>query len=207
MTYSEKSLKPILTWPLSFSATDRDTQFGMASISVVNVHGEHLSLAGVFASGGAGPVSLSYQDGLLYVLNAANGRTQAANVAGFHVDDQGRLHPIAGATRLLSAAHPNAAQVQIDPSGQVLLVTEKGTNLIDVYHIHQDGSLSGPTTFSSVGAVPFGMAFNPASPREFIVTDAAGGPNNTGAATAYRLANGSIQLITGPVFDHQVAPC
>jgi len=73
------------------------------------------SLAGVFASGGAGPVSLSYQAGLLYVLNAANGRTQAANVAGFHVDDQGRLHPIAGATQPLSAAHPNAAQVQIDP--------------------------------------------------------------------------------------------
>ena len=94
------------------------------------VFGEHLPLAWVFASGGAGPVSLSYQDGLLHVLNAANGRTQAANVAGFHVDDQRRLHPIAGATQTLSAAHPNAAQVQIDPSSQVLLVTEKGTNLL-----------------------------------------------------------------------------
>ena len=180
---------------------------GSDQISVVNVQGGHLSLAGVFGSHGAGPVSLSYRDDLLYVLNAANGRNQAANVAGFHVDDQGRLHPVAGATRPLSAARPNAAEVQIDPSGQVLLVTEKGTNLIDVYRMHHDGSLSGPTTFSSVGAVPFGMAFNLASPREFIVTDAAGGPNNTGAATAYRLADGSIQLITGPVFDHQIAPC
>ena len=160
-----------------------------------------------FDSGGVGPVSLSHQDGLLYVLNAANGGTVAANVAGFHVDDQGMLHPIAGATRPLSAPHPNPAQVQIDSSGRFLLVTEKGTNLIDVYRIHEDGSLSSPTTFTSVGAVPFGMAFDPDSQHEFIVTDAAGGPNNTGAATAYHLSHGGIQLINGPVPDHQIAPC
>ncbi len=181
---------------------------GSNQISVVNVHDGHLSLVGVFASGGVGPVSLSYQDGLLYVLNAANGSSQAANVAGFHVDDRGRLHRIAGATRPLSAPHPNAAQVQIDPSGRFLLVTEKGTNLIDVYRIHDGGRLSGPTVFQSVGAVPFGMAFNLASSRhEFIVTDAAGGPMSTGAATAYRLVHGNIQLINGPIPDHQIAPC
>src|SRR5205085_817750 len=120
-----------------------------------------------------------YHNGLLYVLNAAIGSTKtAANVAGFHVDTNGTLHPIAGATKSLSAAHPNPAQVQIDPLGQFLLVTEKDTNLIDVYHIHSDGSLSGPTTFSSVGAVPFGMAFNSASSLdEFIVADANGGQN------------------------------
>ena len=129
-------------------------------------------------------------------------------MAGFHVDDEGTLHPIAGATRPLSAPNPNPAQVLIDPSGHFLLVTEKNTNLIDVYHIHSDGSLSGPTTFPSVGAVPFGMAFNLASPlHEFIVADGAGGPNGTGAATAYRLARGNVHLITGPVPDHQIAPC
>jgi 6-phosphogluconolactonase (cycloisomerase 2 family) len=181
---------------------------GSDQISVVNVQDVHLSLAGVFASGGAGPVSLSYHDGLLYVLNAANVSAEAANVAGFHVDDNGKLHPIAGATRPLSSPHPNAAQVQIDPTGRFLLVTEKGTNLIDVYRIHGDGSLNGPSSFQSVGAVPFGMAFNLAnSQHEFIVADAAGGPNNTGAATAYRLVQGSIQLINGPVPDHQIAPC
>jgi len=181
---------------------------GSDQISVVDVHNGHLSLSGIFSSGGAGPVSLSYRDGLLYVLNAANASTQAANVAGFHVDDEGTLHAIAGATRPLSAPNPNPAEVLIDPSGQFLLVTEKNTNLIDVYHIHSDGSLSGPTTFPSVGAVPFGMAFNPASPRhELIVADAAGGPSGTGAATAYRLAHGTVQLINGPVPDFQIAPC
>ncbi|HLX58941.1 MAG TPA: beta-propeller fold lactonase family protein [Ktedonobacteraceae bacterium] len=181
---------------------------GSDQISVVNVHDGQLSVAGVFPSGGSGPVSLTYQDDLLYVLNAANGRTQASNVAGFHVDNEGTLHPIPGSTRPLSAPHPNAAQVQIDPSGRFLLVSEKGTNLIDVYHIRDDGSLSAATTFPSVGAVPFGMAFDPAGSRnELIVSDAAGGPNLTGAATAYRLAHGTPSLVSGPIPDHQIAPC
>ena len=180
---------------------------GSNQISVVNVHNGHLSPVGVFSSHGVGPVSLSYHDGLLYVLNAANGSTQAANVAGFRVDDAGHLHYIAGSNRPLSVAHPDPGQVQVDPSGHYLFVTEKLTNLLDVYHIGEDGSLSAATPVASVGAIPFGMAFDPVNGRQFIVTDAAGGPNNTGAATAYRLAHGTVNLINGPVFDFQVAPC
>jgi 6-phosphogluconolactonase len=182
---------------------------GSDQISVVNVRGGKLVPVAVFGSGGSGPVSLSYRDGLLYVLNAANASSAPANVAGFRVDDRGRLHQIAGATRPLSAAHPNPAQVQIDPSGRFLLVTEKGTSLIDVYRIHGDGSLSPPTSFPSVGAVPFGMAFDRTRSRnELLVADAAGGPNGTGAATAYRLVDGGeLRLINGPIPDHQIAPC
>jgi hypothetical protein len=52
------------------------------------------------------------------------------------------------------------------------------------------------------------MAFKPASSQdEFIVSDAAGGPNGTGAASAYSLTNGSIGLINGPVPDNLKAPC
>jgi 6-phosphogluconolactonase len=186
---------------------------GSDQISVVNVHDGKLFLAGTFPSGGAGPVSLTYQHGLLYVLNAANASKTAANVAGFHVDAKGRLHPIAGATRPLSTSHPNPAQVQIDPLGRFLLVTEKGTNLIDVYQIHSDGSLSGPSTVPAVPAIPFGMAFNLASSRhELIVSDAAGGPPGpggvpTGGAASYRLEHGTVRPITGLVPDYQVAPC
>ncbi len=168
-----------------------------------------LSLAGAFSSGGVGPISLSYHDGLLYVLNAANGSTASATVAGFKVDEVGDLHPIPGATRLLSTAHPNPAQVQIDPSGRFVLVTEKLTNLIDVYRIHADGSLGTLTSFPSTGVYPFGMAFNPARPQELIVDDGFGfgGSNPTGAVTAYRLAHGTASLMNGPVPDFQVAPC
>jgi DNA-binding beta-propeller fold protein YncE len=181
---------------------------GSDQISVVNVDDGKLTLAGVFPSGGAGPVSLTTRDDRLYVLNAANERAQAANVAGFRVAADGTLAPIPGATRPLSAAHPNPAQVQLDPSGRYLLVTEKGTNLIDVYRVGSDGSLSGPTTVPSVGAIPFALAFRPTGrPGEFLVTDAAGGPGGTGAMTAYRLAGGAVRPLDGPVPDHQIAPC
>jgi 6-phosphogluconolactonase (cycloisomerase 2 family) len=182
---------------------------GSDQISVVDVHDGRLTLVGVFPSGGSGPVSLTYEDGLLYVLNAANANPAvAANVTGFRVDAQGALHPIAGSTRPLSAAHPNPAQVLLDPYRRYLLVTEKDTNLIDLYRVGHDGSLSAPATIASVGAIPFGMAFDrPERPSEFIVADAAGGANGTGAATAYRLQNGTIHALGPAVPDHQIAPC
>jgi len=181
---------------------------GSDQISVVNVHNGHLSVAGVFPSGGSGPVSLTYQNGLLYVLDAANASTAAGNIAGFHVSADGTLHPIAGATQPLSSPRPNPAQVQIDPRGRFLVVTEKVTGLIDVYRIHSDGSLGTPTFYASVGVYPFGMAFNPASSQEnLLVDDGMGGPNSTGGVTAYHLANGNVNLINGPVFDNQIAPC
>jgi 6-phosphogluconolactonase len=180
---------------------------GSDQVSVVDVRHGRLNPVGVFASGGAGPVSLTFADDLLYVLNAANASPAAANVAGFHVDESGKLHPIPGATRPLSAPHPNPAQVLLDPEHHILLVSEKGTNLIDLYDVASDGSLSGPTSVLSVGAVPFGMAFVAGERHSLIVADALGGPNNTGAATAYRVADDHISLINGPVPDHQIAPC
>jgi DNA-binding beta-propeller fold protein YncE len=67
---------------------------GSDQISVVDADEDGLELDGVFPSGGAGPVSLSYRNGLLYVLNAANASSSTADVTGFHVDEDGRLHPI-----------------------------------------------------------------------------------------------------------------
>jgi 6-phosphogluconolactonase len=184
---------------------------GSNQISVINAHGGQLSLAGVFSSGGVGPISLTYRDGLLYVLNAANASASVANVVGFHVDEEGNLHQIAGATQPLSEAQPNPAQVQIDPSGHFLVVTEKLTNLIDVYRIHSDGSLSNATAFTSTGVYPFGMAFDPARPHELLINDALGtgsqGIKSTGAVTAYRLDEGNLNLINGPVPAFQLTPC
>lgn len=180
---------------------------GSDQISVIDVNEDGLLLIGVFPSGGAGPVSLTYDSGLLYVLNAANASPSAANVTGFRVDEQGALHPIPGSTRPLSRAHPNPAQVQLDPDRRFLLVTEKSTNLIDVYQVGRDGSLSGPASIRSVGDTPFGMAFDPARHEEFVVADAGAPPTFAGAATAYRLSDGQVRLVNGPVPDHQIAPC
>ena len=86
----------------------------------------------------------------------------------------------------------------------------KSTNLIDLYRVAHDGSLTGPTRVPSVGVYPFGMAFTHRDSRpELIVDDALGPgvPPGTGAVTAYRFAQGELHLANGPVPDHQVAPC
>jgi 6-phosphogluconolactonase (cycloisomerase 2 family) len=181
---------------------------GSDQISVLDVDDGHLTVDGVFPSGGAGPVSLTYGHGRLYVLNAANASAAPASVTGFRVDEAGQLHPISGATRPLSGAHPNPAQVQLTPDGEHLLVTEKGvltdpsTGHIDIYRVASDGSLSAPTTVPSIGAYPFGMAFDPARRAEVLVDDGV-----TGGVTAYTLDDGQLRLKDGPVEDHQIAPC
>jgi hypothetical protein len=164
-------------------------------ISVIDVRGGQLAVAGVSGSAGAGPLSLTYGGGLLYVLNAANASDSPANVAGFSVDSSGALHSIPGAIRPLSSAHPNPAQVLLDPQRHTLLVTEKGTNLIDVYQVGGDGSLTGPTTVHSSGNIPFGMSFvQSGGQSEVIVADAAAAPYGTGGVTAYSLVDRLLNL-------------
>jgi len=88
-----------------------------------------------------------------------------------------------------------------------LLVTEKGTNLIDTYQVGGDGSLTGPTIVHSSGNFPFGMSFVQSSAQsELIVADAVAAPNGTGGVTAYTLVDRLLNL-QGPVFDGQIAPC
>ena len=180
---------------------------GSNQISVVAVDSDgSLQPAGVFSSGGVHPVSLTYTNGRLYVVNAGDS-SNAANVTGFRVGTDGKLHHITGSTRPLSAANPAPAQVQANPAGDVLVVTEKATNVIDTYQIHSDGKLSGPQVTPSTGAEPFGFAFSPLHTSQFIVSDAFGGAANAGAVTSYALAGTSVQLLDGPVADNQTAPC
>jgi len=179
---------------------------GSNQISVVDDSYGALTLKGVYSSGGADPVSLSYKDGHLYVVNAGN-TTTAGNVMGFNFDD-GKLMPIAGSDRPLSAAQPGPAEVAVSPDGNALVVTEKGTNSIDTYHINGNGSLEAGLFTPATGATPFGFAFNPAHSEEFLVSDAFGGAAGAGAVTSYKSVNGkNLSVIQGPVANTQSAPC
>jgi 6-phosphogluconolactonase len=180
---------------------------GSNQISVVAVDFRgNLTPVSVSSSGGVHPVSLTFSDNRLYVVNAGDSN-HAGNVAGFRVLPNGKLKPIKGSTQPLSAANPAPAQVQADPTGDTLVVTEKSTNEIDSYKIRPDGSLSAPTFTPSTGDEPFGFAFNPVHPFQFIVSDAFGGAANAGAMTSYRLHDGTVKLEDGPVADQQTAPC
>jgi DNA-binding beta-propeller fold protein YncE len=79
------------------------------------------------------------------------------------------------------------------------VVTEKSTNMIDVYGL-VNGVASSPTVFTSNGAVPYGFAFSHSG--VLIVSEAA-----IGALSSYRVMPTSLSVISPSVPDFQLAPC
>src|SRR6184192_2456604 len=169
---------------------------GSNDVSVFDVGPTGLSLASQTASGGTLPISLTAHGSLLYVLNAGG----AGNISGFSVGAIGGLTPIAGSTQPLSGTNVGPAQVSFSPDGSRLVVTEKNTNLLDVYAVDANGVASGPTTTASAGGTPFGFAFG--LRNDLFVSEAAG------SASSYVLdASGTPALVSGAVSTHQGAPC
>ena len=177
---------------------------GSNSISEFAVERNGLTLLDTVPSDGVQPVSLAVNGELLYVLNEGDS-SSPANISGFRVGDRG-LTAIPGSSRPLSAAAVSAPEISFAPSGDVLVVTEEATNLIDTYTIGRDGRADGPVTHPSAGQTPFGFAFDPHG--HLVVSDASGGAANAGAMSSYEVSeHGLLATISGPVADDQSAPC
>jgi 6-phosphogluconolactonase len=175
---------------------------GSDSISSFRVHGDQLELLDTDPSGGDQPISLTVDDGLLYVLNEGG----PGNISGLTVSRHGTLSPLAGSTRPLSGAGVDPAQVSFDPSGDTLVVTEKNTNLIDTYEVDPEtGLASGPNAQASAGATPFGFAFDPRG--HLIVSEAFGGAPDTSAVSSYGVEGGVIDPISPSVATTETAAC
>lgn len=175
---------------------------GSNEISVFAVKRAGLELVDKVSSGGTRPVSLTVDHDLLYVLNA--GGTE--NITGFTISRRGKLSPLAGSTRLLSGTGTAPAQVQFNPKGNVLVVTEKATNLIDTYIVGDDGFASGPFVHASAGVTPFGFAFDRRG--RMYVSDAAGGAPGASSVSSYRVAgDGNIQAVSPTAANTQTAAC
>lgn len=169
---------------------------GSNDVSAFAVSPAGLALASRTASGGTLPISLTVHANVLYVLNGGG----SGNISGFTVGTGGDLTPIAGATLPLSGSTVGPADVQFSPDGRRLVVTEKNTNLLDVYAVDANGVASGPTTTASAGGTPFGFAFG--LRNDLFVSEAAG------SASSYVLdASGRPALVSGAVSTHQGAPC
>ncbi|MGE0547473.1 MAG: lactonase family protein [Kofleriaceae bacterium] len=177
---------------------------GSDELSSFEVRADYLVLRDVIRSGGANPISLTVHDDLLYVVNA--GRDDApANIAGFRIDD-GRLTAIDGSSRPLSAAAAGPAQIEFDPSGSFLVVTEKATNQLTTYAIDEWGKPGAAVVTPSHGQTPFGFAFDDRG--TLIVSEAFGGAPGGSALSSYRLDPGGVpQLISGSVPTEQTAAC
>ena len=168
---------------------------GSNDVSVFTVGSAGLSLASVTPSGGTLPISLSIHGNVLYVLNAGGN----GNISGFSVGSGGTLAPIAGSTQPLSGTNVGPAEVAFSPDGRRLVVSEKNTNLLDVYAVDASGAASGRTSVASAGGTPFGFSFG--LRNELFVSEA------TGSASSYVLGAGPLSLVSGAVSNHQGAPC
>ncbi len=177
---------------------------GSNDISAFEVRGS-LRLVNRIASGGEQPISLTVHNDLLYVLNAGG----SGNISGFSIGDHGELHALDGSTRWLSnggsGAAPAPAQIQFSNDGDTLVVTEKGTNLIDTYAIDDDGIASKVVTHPSAGVTPFGFAFGKRG--DLIVSEAFGGAPGQSALSSYDLDDDTLTTISPSVPTTQTAAC
>jgi 6-phosphogluconolactonase (cycloisomerase 2 family) len=180
---------------------------GSNEISVFRVRPDTLELTHVIDSGGIRPISLTIDERIVYVLNAGDATTPG-NITGFRLREDGMLKPLDGSTQPLSSGDPGAtvgpAQVSFDNKGRFLVVTEKMTNLIDVYPV-RDGIAGPPESHPSAGQTPFGFAFD--KRNHPIVSEAFGGAPNASATSSYNLEAGDLQVISASVPTTQTAAC
>lgn len=167
------------------------------SVSVFKVkYDGNLILTATVPSGGTRPTSLTSYKDLLYVLNAGG----TGNITGFTLTEAGGLIPLANSTRPLSGSNVAPAQVAFSPKGNLLVVTERATSLIDTYTVDKNGLASGPTSFASAGTTPFGFAFDR---DRLIVSEAA-----ASTASSYQVSkDGKLAVITASAPTHQIAAC
>jgi 6-phosphogluconolactonase (cycloisomerase 2 family) len=170
---------------------------GSNDISIFRVD-RGLTLTSRFGSGGTMPISLTVHDRRLYVLNAGG----AGNITGFALDGYGAATPLAGSTHSLSGAAATVApeEVAFNEDGHWLVVTEKGSNLIDVYPVDAEGVAGARTSHPAVGLGPYGFAFG--HDDLLFVSEAA-----SGSASSYDVDGGSLSTISGEVLDYHAAPC
>jgi len=164
---------------------------GSNDVSVLEVGKDGLSLTDREPSGGTRPISLSVHGRLLYVLNAGT----PANITGFRVGHEGTLEPLAGSTQPLSGPAVGPAQVSFAPDGDTLVVTEKGTNQIDVFRVGKKGLAEAPTTVASSGMTPFGFDFDKRG--NLIVSEAFGG--TASALSSYAITGAGLATISASV--------
>jgi len=175
------------------------------------------------SSGGDRPLSLAVSEDLLYVLNAGS----AGNITAFTVNPNGSLTPLADSTRSLSTTaiepcpplvtdlgDPDAvcsvagpAQIQFSPGGNVIVVTERLTNLIDTYTVGDDGRTTGFATHPAAGMTPFGFDF--AKRGRLIVSNNFLDGSGLGGAASYLLSedSGVVATVTENLPNGQTASC
>lgn len=172
-------------------------------VTSFRVGADGLEWAGKVPSGGEFPVSITTYGDLVYVLNAGG----SGSIQGFEIEKGGSLSPIPGAWKPLSGAEVTAAaQIAFSGTGGFLAVSEKATNLIDIYTVDGEGLPSDPYPQASEGTTPFGLGFGLRD--QLIVSEAFGGAPGQASASSYNVASdGTLYTATGVLGNGQTAAC
>jgi len=179
---------------------------GSDDVSVMAIEDDSLVLVDRAYSGGRRPISLAYSHNVLYVLNAGGAVGGIDSISGFIVGADGKLAPIAGSTRELSAADTGPAQISFNNDGDVLVVTEKATNLIDTFIVDDNGAAGPANTYVSAGVTPFGFAVGKRD--QILVSEAAGGAEDQSSLSSYSLGkDGSLTRVSDAVPTTETAAC
>ncbi|WP_026565404.1 lactonase family protein [Bacillus sp. UNC41MFS5] len=159
-------------------------------------------LVDVKPSGGAQPNSVDVFGNLLYVSNVGDPTNNfSSNITGFRIDANGRLTLIPGSTHSLSAFNAQPAQVLFTPDGSKILVSELTSNHLSVFHVNQNGTVTGPVVNDSYGRGPLGSYF--LSSGILLVTEA-----DSNALSSYSMSNdGILHVISGSVPNGYKTAC
>lgn len=166
---------------------------GSGTVSVFRVQGSRLVLTDRVPSGGSEPNAIAQRGKLVYVLNTAG----SSSVVGFRLE-KGRLERIENSLRFLSGNFVNSASLAFSSDGHHLVVTERTTNVIDVFGIKASGTLSPITVNPSIGPGAFSVAIAP-NGAVIVSETGAGGPSSS-AISSYAIAsNGKLVPISTSV--------
>jgi 6-phosphogluconolactonase len=172
---------------------------GSNDLSMFAVRGNDLVLLDRQLSGGQEPVSIAVNGFHVYVVNAGG----TPNISGFLIDPfRGHLVPLPNSQRPLAGGTlANPGDINFSADGSILLVSEKGTKLIDTYRVDFRGYASGPISNASSGVTPFGFSV---TSRGYAIVAEAG--SNT--ASSYEIGHrADLELVSGSVALGEEAPC
>ena len=134
-------------------------------------------------------------------------RGGSSSVVGFWVSNDGKLRSIPHSLRFLSTNTSGAASLAFSPNGQFLLVTERETNSIDVFRVHENGTLSPFVNNPSAGPGVFAVAFAPNGAALAVETGPTGGQNASAISSYSVNSDGTLTTISASVPTLGAATC
>lgn len=168
---------------------------GSGDISVFSVHNASLTLLNRTPSEGAQPSAIAEHNGLVYVLNSGG----AGSLVGFRLNSGGQLQEIKNSTAFLTGTTTGGASLAFSPNGELLVVTERVANNIDVFHIEANGTLSPIVVNANPAPGTFSVIFAPSGAALVSETGPSNQPNGSANSSYTVNANGTLTAISQSV--------